>query len=165
MSSQKRGNEGMDAAEILLYFYELGVYDHWKAYFKYINFTHVLCNVHHLRELTCAYEQDNCEWANELKTLLLEIKTKVDGVKEVCKQFLESDVKEQYRQKYFKILANALTLYPSKHSDIEPPKRGRKKQSKHKNLLDRLLKFEKETILFMEDFKVPFDNNLAERDI
>jgi len=155
----------MDAAEILPHFHGLGVHDHWKAYFKYTNFTHALCNVHHLRELTCAYEQDNCEWANELKTLLLEIKTKVDEAKEAGKQFLESDVKEQYRQKYFEILTNALTLCPSKHSDIVPPKRGRKKQSKPKNLLDRLLKFGKETLRFMEDFKVPFNNNLAERDI
>ncbi len=161
---QNRGNEGMNAAGILQYFHGIGVHDHWKAYFKYTNFTHALCNVHHLRELTCAYEQDNCEWANKVKTLLLEIKTKVDEAKEEGKQFLESDVKEYYRQKYFEILTNALILYP-KHNDKGPPKRGRKKQSKSKNLLDRLLEFEKETLRFMEDFKVPFDNNLAERDI
>jgi len=50
----------------------------WETFVKYTDLTHVLCNVHHLRELTCAYEQDNCEWANEPKTLLLEIKTKVE---------------------------------------------------------------------------------------
>jgi len=32
-------------------------HDHWKSYYTY-DCTHALCNAHHLRELTRAYEQD-----------------------------------------------------------------------------------------------------------
>lgn len=53
----------MDAIGILPNFHGLLCHDHWKPYYKY-NFTHALCNAHHLRELTRAWEQDGQQWKN-----------------------------------------------------------------------------------------------------
>ncbi|MDQ7022755.1 MAG: transposase [Candidatus Gracilibacteria bacterium] len=46
-----------------------------------------------------------------------------------------------------------------------PGKRGRTGKLKGNNLLLRLEKTINETLLFIEDFNVPFDNNQAERDL
>ena len=53
----KRGQEAMTAAGILPQFQGFAVHDHWHPYFSF-KAIHVLCNAHHLRELTFVHEQE-----------------------------------------------------------------------------------------------------------
>ncbi len=77
-------------------------HDHWKPYYKY-DCTHALCNAHHLRELTRAWEQDNQSWAKKLIELLEEINRTVNG----AGGKLESSDSKKYRQRYREILKEA----------------------------------------------------------
>lgn len=45
----------------------------------------------------------------------------------------------------------------------QPKRRGRKKKSKARNLLERLRDHMDKVLAFAHDFRVPFDSNLAER--
>src|SRR5690606_32607348 len=66
----RRGKEAMDAIDVLPHFTGLLIHDHWKAYYRYDRCQHVLCNAHHKRELTRAYEQDGQQWAQAMENLL-----------------------------------------------------------------------------------------------
>jgi len=74
-----------------------------------------------------------------------------------------------FKDVYNQILGRGFKLYEQldkvKNLEKIPGKRGRKKQSKAKNLLDRFEQHADEILRFMHEFSVPFDNNLAERDL
>jgi transposase len=67
----------MDEIGILPRFKGVLCHDHWKPYYRY-DFSHVLCNAHHLRELTRVWEQDKQIWAKEMEQLLRAINIAVD---------------------------------------------------------------------------------------
>jgi transposase len=123
-----------------------------------------LCNAHHLRELIFVHEQMQRAWAGEMKQLVVEIKRAVDTATAQHQTALEPAQLTAYAQRYTASLQAGMAEEPQ----ATPPmsgQRGPKKQSKSQNLLDRLERYQAETLAFMHDFAVPFDNNLAERDL
>ena len=135
-------------------------HDHWKPYFK-LDCLHALCNAHHLRELERAWEQDKQEWARDMRDLLLQINQAVDD----AGGRLESEEFREYRQKYRDLLERAQKECPPPDETKKTNKRGRTKRSKARNLLERLMDYETETLRFMDDEQVPFTNNRGENDI
>lgn len=159
----KRGQAGMDAGGILPEFEGKAVHDHFSSYLQFGNSQHCFCNAHHLRELQFVGEQYQQSWATELAQLLLEIKAEVAATPEPAMS-LPLDRLAYYEIEYDKLMTKGLAANPPP-AKPPPKKRGRPKQSPPKNLLDRLLKHKSGVLAFMYDFAVPFDNNLAERDV
>lgn len=155
----KRGLEAIEQMGILKRYGGTLIHDHFKPYWNY-EFPHALCNAHHLRELTFIYEQHKQTWAKHMIDLLLAIKKQIAWHKEKGLSFIPSRI-AAYERCYFEIIHQGLW-----HPDnITIPKKRFKKQSKAKNLLDRLRHYHKSVLAFMYDFSIPFDNNQAERDI
>lgn len=157
----KRGEQGLNDAGILPRFHGIGIHDHRKAYFKY-PCGHGLCNAHHLRELKFVHEQYDQEWAKNLSDLLTEIYHEVRNVRPYQSRLPPETIGE-FESRYDRIIDQGLSVNPP--SEKKEGRRGRTKQSVPRNLLGRLGTHKFETLRFMYDFRVPFDNNQAERDI
>ncbi len=157
---EKRGTEAMNEMGVLPRFKGILCHDHWRPYYKY-DCTHALCNAHHLRELTRAWEQDGQKWAKKLKNLLEAINGKVNDTGGA----LDAQESEKYRLKYRSLLKQGEIECPEPIRPKKKGKRGRIKKSKSRNLLERLRDYEQDTLRFMDDERVSFTNNLGESDI
>jgi transposase len=159
----KRGSEAIDAIGILSKRTGWSIHDAWKPYLSYEQAKHGLCNAHLVRELVFLIERHCQEWASSLLELLLDMKQTVEDAKRLGQTALHRQYLTIFEQCY------DYCIVWGQH-DNPPPirernQRGRLKQSPARNLLDRLSIHKQKVLAFIYDFDVPFDNNLAERDI
>lgn len=161
----KRGREAMNEMAILPKFKGISVHDGLSSYRQY-ECDHALCNAHHLRELQAVVEHFGQTWARKMITLLSQINQRVRHRKKYGLHSLPPKIVSQFEGRYRTLIASGLRVNRPPPSDPdEPKKRGRQKQSPPKNLLDRLNRYQSQVLAFMHDFRVPFDNNQAERDL
>jgi hypothetical protein len=159
---EKRGREAMAEIGILTDRQGVVVHDFWKSYQSFDQCSHAYCNAHLLRELVFIYEQYEQAWAMEMIQLLVAIKSEVDASLDTANS-LPAERLRFFADRYDQLVKQGLEMNPT--PDKPPNRRGRVKQSKPKNLLDRLQAHQPEILAFMHDFRIPFDNNLAERDV
>src|SRR5256886_6125167 len=152
---RKRGKEALDAIGILADFQGVSVHDGWRSYWQYLC-QHGLCNVHHLRELTFLEDERQQAWASEMKELLLESKAAVEQARAQGRSSLHPLEVADWKARYQARLSEGYLANPP-----DPPpktgKKGRRKQSTARNLLDRLSKHQQAVLLFLDNFAVPFD--------
>ncbi len=160
---KRRGREAMDAAGILADYRGCAVHDFWKSYLDY-GCDHALCNGHLLRELIFLWEEQLQKWAKDMIDHLLNIKNAVADASAAGLTALPASDQERFLKGYERIVKAGYAQNPV--APVHGPKRrGRRKQSKARNLLDRFHDHSKSILAFMRDFTVPFDNNQSERDL
>ena len=124
-----------------------------------------MCNAHHLRELIFLHEEHAQDWADRMIDCLVDIKEAVDQAKHTSDHLPENQIR-QFEARYQQILDEGFAQNPLPPQPANAKKkRGKRKKTKPRNFLERLDQHRKEALAFMYDFDVPFDNNLAERDI
>ena len=161
---EKRGTEAMDEINILPRAKGIKVTDELAAYNKYEGLR-ALCNGHLDRELKGMIETyENQPWLKDMRKLMLRIKRTVDRYKKNGKKELSERLLKKFSRQYDHVLMRAELQVPIPEQP-KKKKRGKLKQHPAKNLYDRLLKRKANRLLFMYNFKVPFTNNQAERDL
>jgi transposase len=128
----------------------LSVYDAYPA-------THALCGAHLIRELTAVAEaHPGAEWPVQARRALADLATAAETARN---EGLTAIPPEQSAEP-LRLFRHAVLVGLSEHRRTP----GRK-QSKARNLLERLRDREAEILRFTEDLAVPFTNNGSERDL
>ena len=153
-----RGRKAIEEFDILPRFDGTVVHDRYRSYYGYL-FIHSLCNAHILRELKYFYENKGLKWAKELTKLLAKANRRKKEDK-LTQHFVTRTINhfERIVQRELKRVASETPL-PRKG------KRGRAPRTEEHRLLDALATNQEDFLRFLLDPEVPFDNNLAERDL
>jgi transposase len=154
----KRGYEAhFGSASFLERFKNWLIHDFWSAYLRFDKCRHAFCMSHILRELQSLIDQGT-KWAERFRKFFLRLYLQTDEGKSFLPENEWLKVKET-----FKIMLRIA----DKEEPIAQPngKGGRTKQTKGRNLLQRLNEYIDGVLAFAKYEIVPFTNNLAERDI
>ena len=160
---KRRGRVAMDAAGVLPEYRGCAVHDFLPAYLDY-ECDHAWCNAHLLRELVFLWEQQAQKWAKAMIDHLLATKEAVDTARAAGLTALSASDQARFLKEYKRIVQAGYAQNPAE-PQRGPQRRGRRKQSKARNLLDRFRDHSDGILAFMRDFAVPFDNNQSERDL
>ncbi len=157
----KRGRAAMDAGGVLPVFTGVAVHDAWAPYDCYRAATHALCNAHLLRELaavidTVGPDERGWCWAEQVRAGLLGLKAlgeqaRAEGVSAIDPTRLAEHT--GHIRSAALIAANTVC------------RPGDAVGARHRALARRILDRQADYLRFVTDFRVPFDNNAAEREI
>jgi transposase len=153
----RRGTQAMEDIGILPLYQGILVHDRFLSYDKYLKSQHALCNAHLLRDLKSVQEEDfNKSWAKQMEKLILSA-YELSQQSSISQQQIWA-VENQYDQ----IVEQGIRDEPGA---MKTGRRGKKSKGKSLNLLECFRDRKKQILLFLHDSDVPFDNNLAERDL
>jgi len=139
------------------------VHDHWKPYYTLKGVLHALCNAHHLRELKALVEIEKEDWARRMQRLLCRACHATNLSREQGVP-LKPGLIALIERCYDAILADGLALHEAQPALTKTKPRGRPPRRVGHNLLLRLSTRRQDVLRFLKDPRVPFTNNLAERD-
>jgi transposase len=159
----KRGKVAMDQAGVLPGFGGVAVHDGWAPYWRYQDATHALCGAHLLRELEAISDEPGQGWAAGMAELLIDAKLVADRARAAGLQRVDDRARARLHARYQRLLADGQAANPPLPTIGR--RRGRARRSSAANLLARLDTRHDEVLRSLDDCRVPFDNNQAERDL
>lgn len=159
-----RGKEAMDDISILPRYTRRALHDRWASYDAY-DCAHSICGAHLLRDCTAVAEQEHQHWAMEMQDFLRDLHDACQHWRLLHLSSVPTIERDEWVTRYFEILAAGYAAQPPPSASVITARKGRPKQSKAKNLLDALLRRAEQVLALLDDLRIPFTNNQAERDL
>jgi transposase len=159
-----RGREAMNEIGIWPRFAGRGMHDRLASYDGY-DCAHSICGAHLVRECAGVAEQQHEQWAAEMQDFLLNLHDACHEWRLLHLTCVPAVERDEWVARYFEILAAGYAAQPPQPASPPGKRKGRRKQSKAKNLLDALLGRADQVLALLDDLRIPFTNNQAERDL
>jgi hypothetical protein len=139
------------------------MHDHFASYDGY-DCAHSICGAHLLRDCAAVAQQEQQEWAAQMHDFLLDLHDACQQWHQLHLRAVPPLERDDWVARYFEILAAG---YAAQGPPVpaSPASKGRAKQSPAKNLLDALLGRAEQVLALLDDLRIPFTNNQAERDL
>jgi len=160
----KRGRQALEDIGIWPRFRGRAMRDRWASYDHY-RCVQSICGAHLVRDCVYVGEQEQQTWAEEMADLLVSMAQAADEWRQHGAQAVPTDERDAWVAQYFDLLASGFAAQPLPSAEDVPKRGGRRKQSAAKNLLDDLLRRAEQVLASLDDLRVPFTNNQAERDL
>ena len=154
---RSRGRPAITELGVLTGFEGIAVHDCWASYNAYTDCEHALCGAHIARELVAADEtHPGQHWPQQALDALFALNTAAHDARDRGGSEIPPDVADPLLRAWRHAILVGLAQHPA---------RTGRKQTKTRNLLERLRDREADVLRFAHDLTVPFTNNQAERDL
>jgi hypothetical protein len=155
-SSEKKDLETLSSFSILKKYTGILTHDHETALYHF-GTEHVECNVHMERYLLKNTEETSNKWSHDLTMFFEGLNHTRNEQKEKNETCFSKEQLNRYSNRYDQILADGI--------QANKKTKGRLAKKEEKTLLNRLMKYKKNHLLFLYDFRVHYSNNMSEKDL
>lgn len=158
VSMERKNIEALAKIPFMKKFVGILTHDHETALYHF-GTDHAECNVHLIRYLTANTENTGHKWSSKLISLLCEANRYRKRMMADGQTVIPQETLLRLESRFDELLVFA------RHERKQHPAPFRWATQEETSLLNRLKKYKQNHLLFLHDFRVPFDNNISERDL
>lgn len=132
-------------------------HDHEIKFYSYGK-NHSACGCHLLRDLKGLFDLQNCSWAEKMRAFVSGMNTYKNNDLSFGVLFCDPQQLSSFENEYDYILELG-------RSELRQKREGEWGYAEFNAMLNRLTGYKDNYMLFMRDYRVPFTNNISERDL
>ena len=156
-ANPKKDRKGIERDGILPLYMGTLCHDHESKFYNYGK-NNATCGIHLVRDLKGLSDSYNCPWAFLMRQFVLDMNRQKNTDLAANRVSCAKEQLESFEQEYDRLISEGRQIQTQLNKECWG-------YDEFNAMLNRLTDFKDSYMLFMRDYKVPFTNNLAERDL